>query len=138
MRALTVIGVTLALAGCASLQRQPAEPACPAGQEPLRTAQLFFGRNVGGKPAVSQAAFQKFVDEELTPRFPDGLTVMDGGGQWRGNENQLIREASKVVLIVLPRKGDTSRRIDAVRGAYKQRFNQESVLLVTQAACVSF
>ena len=138
MRALAAIGVALVLAGCASLERQAAEPACPAGQEHLRTAQLFFGRNVAGKPGVSQAAFQKFVDEELTPRFPDGLTIMDGGGQWRGSENQLIREASKVVLIVLPKKRDTSQRIDAVRAAYKTRFNQESVLLVTQAACVSF
>ena len=99
---------------------------------------MFFGRNVGGKPGVSQAAFQKFVDEELTPRFPDGLTVMEGGGQWRGSENQLIREAAKVVLIVLPRRGDTSDRIEAVRTAYKSRFSQDSVLLVTQAACVSF
>jgi hypothetical protein len=139
MRAAAGILLALALAGCATTaQQEQAAPTCPPGQEHLRTAQLFFGRNVGGKPGVSQAAFQKFVDEELTPRFPDGLTVMDGGGQWRGSENQLIREAAKVVLIVLPQRGDTSQRIEAVRTAYKSRFSQESVLLVTQAACVSF
>lgn len=104
----------------------------------MRTAQLFFGRNVRGEPGVSEAAFHRFVDEELTPRFPDGLTILDGGGQWRGPENKLIRESAKVVLIVLPKRGDSGDRIDAVRAAYKTRFHQDSVLLITQAACVSF
>ncbi|HVI30742.1 DUF3574 domain-containing protein [Phenylobacterium sp.] len=132
--------LALALSGCATVDRAeaPQEPACPAGQEHLRTAQLFFGRSVGQTPTVSEAAFDQFVDQEITPRFPDGLTILDGGGQWRGSENQLIREAAKVVLIVLPRKGDAPQKINAVRDAYKKRFSQETVLLITQAACVSF
>ena len=100
-------------------------------------AQLFFGRNVGDQPGVSNEAFRKFLDEEITPRFPDGLTVLDGGGQWQGPENKLIREASKVVLIVMPKKGDRAK-VDQVRDAYKRRFKQDSVLLVTQDTCVSF
>ncbi len=135
MRLAGTIAAALTLAGCASVE-PPA--VCPAGQESLRTAQLFFGRNIGTKPGVSEAAFAKFLDEELTPRFPDGLTVIDGGGQCRGAENILIREASKVVLIVLPPKGDASKRVNAARDAYKARFSQEAVLVATQAACVSF
>ena len=104
----------------------------------MRTAQLFFGQNIGGKPGVSQAEFQKFVDEELTPRFPSGLTILDGGGQWKGDENRLIREASKVVVLVLPNRIEASLKLNEVRRAYKSRFKQESVLLVTQAACVDF
>lgn len=134
MKALGGIVLALGLAGCVGVQ----PPACPAGQERLRTAQLFFGQNIGGKPGVSDADFRKFVDSELSPRFPDGLTILNGGGQWRGSENQLIREAAKVVVIVLPAKGDGARNLEAVRAAYKQRFNQDSVLLITQASCVSF
>jgi hypothetical protein len=136
MRALGAIAVgSLLLAGCASL---PQAPTCPKGQDYLQTAQLFFGRNIGGEPGVSDADFRKFVDDELTPRFPDGLTVLDGGGQWRGKDEVLIREASKVVLIVLPKGRDAGARIEAVRTAYKTRFHQESVLAVTQGSCVSF
>jgi hypothetical protein len=124
------------LAGCVSAP--PAAPSCPAGQEYLHTAQLFFGRNIGDKPGVSEDDFRKFVDDELTPRFPNGLTILDGGGQWRGEGDRLIREAAKVVLVVLPGQGEASKRIEAVRNAYKQKFHQDSVLLVTQAACVSF
>ena len=134
MRALGGIILALTLTGCANLDQR----ACPAGQERLRTAQLFFGQNIGGKPGVSDAEFRKFVDSELTSRFPDGLTILDGGGQWRGSENQLIREAAKVVVIVLPAKGDGAQRLEAARAAYKHRFRQDSVLLVTQASCVSF
>ncbi|MDO9430235.1 MAG: DUF3574 domain-containing protein [Pseudomonadota bacterium] len=123
----------LTLGGCATLDA----PACPVGQEPMRTAQLFFGRNIGDKPGVSDAAFRKFVDEELTPRFPAGLTVLDGGGQWKGAEDKLIREASKVVVLVLP-NGEGSRKLNEARKAYTQRFHQDSVLLITQAACVDF
>jgi hypothetical protein len=149
MRTVAVQALAALLAGCAAVaapqvreapvaQAQVAEPPCPAGQERMQTAQLFFGRSVAGKATLSTADFQQFVDQELTPRFPDGLTVMDGGGAWRGSENQLIRDASKVVLIVMPKRSDAPARIDAVRDAYRKRFNEETVLLVTQASCVSF
>jgi Protein of unknown function (DUF3574) len=135
---LAITAAGLLLSGCVSVTGAPPAPACPTGQTYLQTAQLFFGRNIGGAPGVSETDFRKFVDEELTPRFPDGLTVLDGGGQWRGKDEVLIREASKVVLIVLPKGRDSGARIEAVRDAYKIRFRQESVLVVTQGSCVSF
>ena len=129
----------LLVSGCVSVSGGGSSPpACPAGQTYQQTAQLFFGRNIGAQPGVSDADFRRFMDEEVTPRFPDGLTVLDGGGQWRGKDEVLIREASKVVLIVLPKAGDAQARLNAVTAAYKTRFNQESVLLVTQPACVSY
>jgi len=127
-----------ALAGLAGCATTPPAPACPPGQEAHRTAQMFFGRNIAGRPGVSEAEFRRFVDEVLTPKFPDGLTVLEGGGQWRGDGKKLIRGATKVVLIVLPKGRDGLARLEAVRNAYKTRFHQDSVLLVTQAACVSF
>lgn len=135
MRVLLAPVALLLLSGCASLTA----PACPAGQQPMRMAQLFFGQNIGGKPGVSDAEFRRFTDDELTPRFPNGLTVLDGGGQWKGADNKLIREASKVVVLVLPlHGGDVSRKLGEVRQAYNQRFHQDSVMLVTQTACVAF
>jgi hypothetical protein len=136
MRILIAPLALLLLSGCAGLS--PA-PACPAGEQPMRLAQLFFGQNIGGKPGVSDMEFRKFTDEELTPRFPAGLTVLDGGGQWKGADNKLIREAAKVVVLVVPmRGGDVSRKLGEVRLAYNQRFHQDSVMLVTQTACAAF
>jgi len=133
MRILGGMAVAVGLAGCATLET--AAPACPAGQEHLRTAQLFLGGQAGAA-AVPEAEIRAFVDREVTPRFPHGVTVLDGGGQWRGAENQLIRQAQKVVLIVLPARGDTQKRLQAIRTAYRTKFQQDSVV-VTQAACVA-
>ena len=124
--------LVLMLAGCAGLR----PGACPAGQERLRTAQLFFGHKAPDQPRVPDRAFRKFVDEELTTRFHDGLTVLDGGRQWKGEPDQLIRDSAKVVLIVLPKAGDSQPQLDAVLSAYKVRFKQDPVLRVTQPACV--
>ena len=135
MRRLIAPLMLLLLGGCASLTG----PACPTGEQPMRMAQLFFGQNIGGKPGISDAEFRKFTDEELTPRFPAGLTVLDGGGQWKGPDNKLIREASKVVVLVLPMQGgDVLRKLGEVRQAYNRRFHQDSVMLVTQTACAAF
>jgi hypothetical protein len=125
----------LALAACATTPEDPPPPACPPGEEPLRTAQLFFGGNIAGQPGISESAFAAFVDEELKPRFPQGLTVLDGGRQWQGSENALIRQAAKVVVIVLPAKG-SDKLLSEVRARYKARFQQESVLLIVQDSCL--
>ena len=136
MRAAPVLMSLMALAGCASLEPRLS---CAAGEEPMRTAQLFFGQNIGDKPAVSDAEFRAFTDEVLTPRFPQGLTVLDGGGQWTGPENKVIREAAKVVVLVLPAaNGENRRKLGEVRQAYVERFHQDSVMMITQRACVSF
>ena len=136
---LAVIGATAtaltALAGCQTAP--PPAPACPVGQISQQTAQLSLGGAIGPLSKVSEAQFRKYVDEELTPRFPDGLTVLDGGRQWRGEENRAIREAAKVVLIVLPKSRSAQSRIDAARNAYKARFHQDAVVEVMPPACVA-
>ena len=123
--------VALSLAGCASA---PAKLACPVGQTQLRTAQLFLGATAPAR--LNEQDLRRFVAVEVTPRFPDGVTVMDGGGQWKGADNQLIREAAKVVLIVLPARGDPMIKVEAVRTAYRARFKQESLVVMPPPACV--
>ena len=136
---LAALAGWLALASSGAAAAQPSGVAtCPVGQEAHRTAQLFFGRSANERATFSEADFRRFLDQDVTPRFPDGLTVVDGGGQWRGEENHLIREATKVVMVVLPKGRDASGRVEQVRTAYKAKFHQDQVLTITQTACVSF
>ncbi|MFZ0266540.1 DUF3574 domain-containing protein, partial [Caulobacter sp.] len=111
---------------------------CPAGQSPGRTAQLFFGRNIGDQVGVSEADFQAFIDAEVTPRFPDGLTVLDAAGQWRGAGGVIGREPSKLLILALPGRAGGEDRLNAVSAAYRRRFSQEAVLVITQPACLGF
>lgn len=124
----------LILGGCAAI----APPACPAGLHQMSEAQIYFGRDVGGKPGVTDEDWQRFLDEEVTPRFPDGLTVEDAAGQWKGADGAIVREPSKHLTIVLSGAPDEAGKLAAVREAYKQRFRQESILLLETASCGSF
>lgn len=138
---LVAAALALLAAGCASERPPPAKEAvitCPPGQSRATTAELVFGRNVGDRLAVSDDEWRRFIDEVVTPRFPDGLSVIDVQGQWRASNGQVVREPSKVLYLVLDGGPDDPKKISNIRQAYKQRFQQESVLLVTKAACVSF
>jgi hypothetical protein len=113
--------------------------ACSAPQTAQQVADLMFGRKIGGRVAVSEAQWERFVDREITPRFPDGLTVLDARGQWRDSKsNRIIREPSKIVTIVLPGKAEDAARLTEIAEAYKKRFRQQSVGIVLRPACVSF
>ena len=88
----------------------------------------MFGRNIGARTAVSESQWGRFVDREITPRFPDGLTVYNAAGQWRDRaSNKIMREPSKVVQIVLPGHDDDIARLNEIAEAYKARFKQQSV-----------
>lgn len=127
--------VAVALSGCAGFPGS----GCPmSGQR--ATAELVFGRTSADRtyPGVSEADFAQFLDQEVSPRFPDGLTVIDAQGRWTPPAGAAIHEPSKMVMIVLPGHPDDRQKLDAVREAYKQRFHQQSVLLMTHGDCVSF
>jgi hypothetical protein len=100
--------------------------------------ELFFGRNVMGREAVSDEAWRRFLDEDVTPRFPDGFTVGDTYGQWRNAEGMIQRERGKALIVIGPGGSDDIARINAIRDAYKRRFMQESALLVQSPACAAF
>ena len=100
----------------------------------MTKAELYFGRAMPGGE-VSDSDWQRFADEEITPRFPDGLTIEDASGQWKGAAGP-ERERAKHVVIVVP--GDASAKLDAIRAAYKARFHQEAVLRFETRGCGSF
>jgi hypothetical protein len=111
--------------------------ACRVTQKPMVVADLLFGRNIGGRLGVTEKRWSQFLATEITPRFPDGLTVVDAAGQWRDAEkNRIVREPSKLVTIIMP--ADAQEKLDAIVDAYKRRFRQQSVGVVIRPACVSF
>ena len=113
-------------------------PTCPAGTDAFVEYRLFFGRSQGAVEVVTDAAWRAFLAEEITPRFPDGLSVLDAAGQWRDASGTIVRERSKLVLI-LAEPGDSGmRRTEEIAQAYKRTFDQESVLRSISEACVSF
>ena len=134
--ALTLaLTLALALAGGADAQLLD----CLGGQRPGQMAELMFGRNIGRRLAVNEADWSRFVDREIISRFPSGLTMYNAAGEWRdGATNKIVREPSKVVQIVLPGQAEDIARLNEIVAAYKQRFKQQSVVMIVRPACVSF
>jgi hypothetical protein len=110
---------------------------CAVGSDRKIVVELLFGRHVGGRLGVTEAAWRRFVDREMTARFPDGFTVFDAQGQWLDRaKRRLVRESSKVVMIVVP--ADARPRVLELAEVYKRRFRQQSVGLIERPACVRF
>ncbi|GLW46188.1 hypothetical protein Stsp02_18500 [Streptomyces sp. NBRC 14336] len=102
---------------------------------------LFFGtERPDGGPAVTDEQFMAFVDEEVTPGFPDGLTVRTSRGQWRNADGTIDKERSYELVLLYPvaaaQTGD--RKIEEIRRAYEKEFGQEAVGRVDDRVEVDF
>ena len=102
----------------------------PTRGTPYVETQLFFGtERPDGGPAVTDRQFMAFVDKEVTPDFPDGLTVQSGRGQWRDTNGRIEKERSYELILLYPvtAAGASDRKIEEIRRAYEKAFAQESV-----------
>jgi hypothetical protein len=110
---------------------------CDVGTEQHRT-ELFFGLDRQNAAPVSEAEWQNFVDTAVSTRFQSGLTMFDADGQYLMGDGTLIRENSKVIILLHDGSSTPSMNIDTIREEYKQRFNQEAVLRIDSVSCVAF
>ena len=145
MRALMITVGTLILAGLVAGGRlQPPVGAqgftvvmdCGASSAAQLRTTLYFGRT-RPKGSVSELEWQIFLRDEVTSRFPDGLTVWEAEGQWRTPAGTIDHEQSKVLLLVHPDTVAARQSVLAVIEAYRQRFEQQSVLWENARVCVA-
>ncbi|HWG20569.1 MAG TPA: DUF3574 domain-containing protein [Terracidiphilus sp.] len=144
-------GIVLAASGCAhpgpaaprattapTLQGDPAHPGQTHGWVDTR---LYFGLGPADHPeqGISETRWREFLDREVTPRFPDGLSVVDVYGQWPGKKQTAPeRLHTKMLIVDYPDTPENRGKIDAIRAAWKKMTGDQSVLRVTQPADVSF
>ncbi|GAP94194.1 DUF3574 domain-containing protein [Leptolyngbya sp. NIES-2104] len=104
----------------------------------LNRTELLFGLSKSNGSMVTEKEFQRFMDQEVTPLFPNGLTVITAAGQFKDPNAQVIKEPSKVLLLLYPFDSESNRRIEHIRAAYRSKFQQQSVLRTDARSCVSF
>ncbi|MEV0257131.1 DUF3574 domain-containing protein [Streptomyces sp. NPDC050732] len=119
----------------------PAATSTVARGKPFTETRLFFGtERPDGGPAVTDKQFMAFIDKEVTPGFPDGLTIQDGRGQWRDSNGRIERERSYELILLYPtteaRKRD--RQIEEIRSDYEKAFAQDSVARLDERTRVDF
>ncbi|WP_373535004.1 DUF3574 domain-containing protein [Microcoleus sp.] len=74
----------------------------------------------------------------MTPHFREGLTVLDGSGQFFNSSEIMILENSKIVILIYENSPDKTKYINEIIDSYKRSFQQESVLRTTSEVKVSF
>jgi Protein of unknown function (DUF3574) len=112
---------------------------CSNGMQSRAVVELYFGRNIGEVLGVSEDAWTKFLDEEITPRFPDGLSVTTIAGQWKDSASgRIVREPGKVLTLIIEPDAATLAKIGEIIALYKVRHQQQSVLMTQQQVCAAF
>ena len=151
-RVLLVPLLSFVLAACSAHRPMPtgatAAPPTLAGDQahPSRAqgwvdTSLYFGLGPADHldQGISDGRWREFLDREVTPRFPDGLSVVDVYGQWQGkNQTAPERLRTKMLVILYPDSQENREKVDAIRAAWKQLTGDQSVLRVTQPSEVSF
>jgi hypothetical protein len=128
MVAALMVGLTAA--GTATSDTAPAT----APGDPYKRTELYFGGSLPDGTVITPTDFELFLDKEVTPAFPDGLTWLAAHGQWMGG-----KEDSYVLILLYP-YGDrhANREIEEIRTDYKTQFEQQSVLRADSTERVSF
>lgn len=142
MKALALL-LALSLSACAGTL--PYAASTVAASAWVRS-ELYFGlgaeSGVPDRPQdtpIGEKQWRGFLDAEVTPRFPDGLTVLEAYGQWRPADAGVPSRLRSKVLVILHE--DTPQRradIEAIRTAWKRMTGQDSVLWAKEKIEVSF
>lgn len=99
---------------------------------------LYLGASIPGGGEVSPSEWRVFIDEVVTPAFPEGFTSYEADGQWKGADGQIVTERSHVLLVVHEETETREASIQRIIDEYKRRFRQESVLRVRSRVRVDF
>jgi hypothetical protein len=134
-----VVSLMMSFGGCVSTHTaNRITPTTTTQNEPMwiRT-ELYFGRATP-TDEVSDDQWTQFVDEVITPAFPDGLSIDDLAGQWKNPDGKIVHERSKCVMIFHPDSAESNDKIDLIRKKYVEQFKQDSVMKVESPARVKF
>lgn len=103
---------------------------CGVGGSAVKT-ELYFGLIKGDGGTVSKREWERFVDDVVTPRFEEGFTIVDAKAQWVGKEEELIKEKTKIIILLHRDNWGTEKDIEEIRDKYKELFEQEEVLRIS-------
>ncbi len=138
LRATVLGSVLLACVFSVEAGAAAAAERCRPPLEPWDQVELYLGRGLGGDAVVGEEAFQDFLAQVVTPRFPEGLSVVDVAGQFRVDDGEIVREPTKLLILLVSDAAEVAPEVEEIIAAYKERFDQLSVLHAEHPVCVVF
>jgi hypothetical protein len=100
--------------------------------------ELYFGENEPGGKHVGPKAWRDFLNKEVTPRFPRGLTVLEGYGQMQHRSGRIEKQPSRVIVLVHKPTPAAGRQICEIIEAYRDRFENAQVMRLRMPVLADF
>jgi hypothetical protein len=124
---------SLSLTACGTLRTGH----CAPNEQIVVNETLYFGTAMPDG-VVSPEQWTEFVNNVVTPRFPQGLTMWQASGQWRSAQGEQIWESSHVLTVDHPDDARSDAAVREIMHSYKTQYHQEAVLRVRALSCASF
>ena len=79
---------------------------------------------------MTEAEFADFLSKVVTPAFPAGMTVFDAYGQMQNNAKDIVKQHTKVVLLVHEKSQANADAIQKLIGTYRSTFSNPQVMFL--------
>lgn len=132
---LPFLALFCGLSGCITIETGEHAPECPGAW--MTRTELFFGLSNARGP-ITDEQFKRFVDTEVSPKFPEGFTILGGEGAWQGASGQSQREGARVIVRVHKGTVSDEATISDVMETYKRQFQQDAVMRSDEIVCTRF
>jgi hypothetical protein len=111
--------MSVATAACVSLGASPA----PAEH----IDRLTFGLGIRDTAFVSEAQWDAFIRDVVTPRFPQGFAWFRTEGQWQYADGKIAKEPGRVIELIHVPDAATEAKVVEIAEWFAKRFDQEAV-----------
>jgi hypothetical protein len=102
------------------------------------STEIYFGRNRSNGGEVSEQQFHEFLVKKVTPAFPAGMTVYEAYGQMQHRNGEIVKQKTKVVVLVHKNSKADDDAIKNIITAYRSEFGKPQVMLLTKQVKPTF
>ena len=96
------------------------------------STELYFGRHFATRAEISEHQFAEFLSHHVTPAFPAGMTVYDAYGQMQHSSGEIVKQKTKVVVLVHQNSKADDDAINKIITTYRSKFGNPQVMLLTK------
>jgi hypothetical protein len=96
------------------------------------STEIYFGRHFATRAEISEHQFAEFLSHHVTPAFPAGMTVYDAYGQMQHSSGEIVKQKTKVVVLVHQNSKADDDAINKIIAAYRSMFGNPQVMLLTK------
>jgi hypothetical protein len=126
-RLAAVLVLSAGLLGGGALHREAGAQEVAAGVAAVQTT-LYFGLKTPDGRGVSEQQWTRFLAEVVTPRFPQGLTVVTAYGQGTNpGADAVLAETTKMLIVVHPGDAANAAKIAEIKAQYSREFSNTGV-----------